>query len=200
MADPVLLIGGQGNIGQRYQAILRHLEIPFLVHDIDAERDLHEIAFEKAIICTPTPTHMEYVHLLMKMDKMFLCEKPLTMDPMDEVKPYKRGFVVCNYKFVAHNHGPVVSVFYDYYKTGNDGVLWDCCQLIYLDPDCEICTTSPIWTLAINGRPQPYRNLELSYVQMIKSFCWNNGKELWSLEDGMKMRDAVLDWMEREKK
>ena len=205
MSDPVLLIGGLGSIGLRYQAILKSINVPFIVYDYgspledspdyNGQKNIPNIQFDKAIICSPTETHINYVHQLIHLGKTFLCEKPLSkdMEDMESLPDYPAGFVVCNYKFLVKPYGMSPSIRYDYYKSGRDGLLWDCCQLIYLDPECELKNESPLWNLHVNCKEVPYRALELSYVQMIKSFIWNKGKDLWTLKDGVEMSKAVMN-------
>jgi Oxidoreductase family, NAD-binding Rossmann fold len=207
MSEPVLLLGGAGSIGTRYQAILKSIKVPYLVYDAEqedgfscnGEKNLSNISFDKAIICTPTDTHMNYVSQLIHLGKTFLCEKPLakTEDELQTKEDYPFGFVVCNYKFITKAYGMNPKLTYDYYKTGQDGLLFDCCQIIYLDPECELDNQSPLWDFTVNGHPIPYRSLELSYVQMIKSFIWNHGKECWTLRDGVAMSRAVLERMKK---
>lgn len=208
MAEPVLLIGGMGSVGLRYQAILKSLNVPYLVYDAESlegfscegKRNFEDIEFGKAMICSPTDTHLNYVRKLIHLDKTFLCEKPLTKDPEDLAyinAEYPKGFMVCNYKFITKIYGEDVNLSYNYYRSGRDGLLWDCCQLVYIDPDCELLNDSPLWDFSVNGHPIPYRALELSYVQMIKSFIWNHGKDLWSLKQGVAMSKAVMERMKK---
>lgn len=198
-----LLIGGNGSIGRRYQAILRYLNKPVLVWDQE-DVALPEQPFARAIVCSPTSTHYEYCKLLIAAKKPFLCEKPLSKfvnECEDLVRRARRdqviGRVVNNYEYVLRDV-PRGNMFFDYYNTGKDGVFWDCCQLIYMDPNVEIRTTSPRWHLNRGGRWIRYKELENSYIQMIKHFVNGKYDYMWSLQDGVDMTKAVLERMERE--
>lgn len=191
MPKPTLLIGGEGNIGRRYQAIYKSLGIPFSVWDLPnlgSELPRH---FDNYVICSPTETHLGYVRYLINLGKRFICEKPLATNPITEDLGYKNGFMVCNYLFMTRGlNAP--RIFYDYYNTGRDGMFWDACQLLYLNPKAIIRNKSPIWKLKINRRLIPYAELERSYLRMIRAFEGNRDRFLWTLEDGIKMTDTVI--------
>ena len=200
----VLLIGGLGSIGRRYQAILRAFDVEFEIYDVHNQfTPLRKLSFDKALVCTPTESHYSYCMELIHMGKPFLCEKPLSRDLYectqirDEAqKTGVVGNIVCNYKFLLeklegyHKQGQY-HFTYDYFNTGKEGTFWDCCQLVYLDPKCTIKISSPVWLLSINTGFVNYQDLELSYVFMIQQ--WLAGStDLWTLEDGVKMTEAVL--------
>ena len=202
----VLIIGSNGSIGKRYCAILKSLKVDYITYDnlqgsFESLKAQHDGDFDAAIICTPTEHHIEYVKGLISLRKVFLCEKPLSKFLVDceEVKEYKNGYVVCNYKYIADKYKPPYSIFYDYYNTGMDGILWDACQLLYLDPNCNLSISSPKWNLVINENWIRYRELEDSYVRMLKDFVKGKYENLWTLEDGYKMTQAVLMAYERTK-
>jgi len=212
----VLVVGGLGSIGRRYCAILRYLGIEYEVLDIQKMRidgsalltdnifDLNDCVFDKAIIATTTDTHFRYCKRLIEIGKPFLCEKPLSKNleeckELVELDQQKLGFIVNNYRHCL----PIPSkrISYNYFNTGSDEALWDACQLIYLDPNAEIMTSSPIWELSCNlGTEISYRSLENSYVEMIQNFILDRKIYLWTLEDGLKMTQAVLDRIQRENK
>lgn len=182
----VLLIG-HGSIGKRYESILKHLEAPYEIHDppTGQERDL--TGYTHYIIASPTETHIEY---LREIDEgpMVLCEKPVSKIK-DEIPERANTYMVSNYAYVAHKVGPFGNekrpyrITYNYYNTGRDGLYWDCCQLVYLDPKCQIETTSPRWNLNINGKWVRYRWLEESYVSMIRDFTRGVTGKLWTMLD-----------------
>jgi hypothetical protein len=198
----ILVIGGLGSIGSRYTCILKYLGHEPIVWDIRAPfsedvKDIDQFEFEKAIIATPTATHFYWCKRLIELKKPFLVEKPMSKDIKEceelvELDKNKLGRVVCNYKFLTQS-----PTLYDFYKTGTDGVIWDCCQLVYLNPNIEIRTQSPIWTLMSGFNNHSYEELEVSYIRMINDFL-DEGKHLWNLEDGLKMTQAVLTRIERD--
>lgn len=186
----ICIIGGLGSIGSRYACILKYFKIPYVIKDIHTpDINLHD--YDKFIIATPTPTHIELLNIL--QGKTILCEKPISKDPLI-IPNVKNVYTVCNYNYIVQNLSlmPPFSIEYDYYRTGKDGILWDCCQLIYLDPEAKISTQSPKWNLTINGEMISYRELEESYILMLLDFAYNRYENLWTLEDGRKMTEAVL--------
>lgn len=190
----ILLIGGLGSIGSRYRAILDYLGEKYVVWDtanIETSR-IMPVDFDAAIIATPTETHFNYCKVMEALRKPYLCEKPITKN---RGMPLINGYSVCNYKYLIE---PGQQIHYNYYKTGSDGLLWDCCQLIYLDPNAVLLTTSPRWILLADNQDITYRQLENSYVSMIRDFVKGNYKKLWTIEEGLAMTDAVLERMERD--
>lgn len=193
-----LVIGGKGSIGRRYCSILSFLKKPFKILDIQdpkGERDLEKIDFDEAIIATPTDTHFEYCEKLIALNKVFLCEKPLSKneDECMRISEYLKGYVVNNYEWAIRHIMAPWEITYDYYNTGKDGVLWDCCQLIYLDQKAKIQTKSPIYRLHVNGQPIQLTDIERSYIWMISAFLTDNRLGLWSLKTGLKMTQKVLE-------
>lgn len=192
------MVGGLGSIGSRYVAILKYLGHESIIYDTklsDPSTDWPK-DFEKAIIAAPTDAHFDFCRMMMEMGKPFLCEKPMSKSlneclELETLDKNKLGRVVCNYKFITKR-----PTLYDYFKTGSDGLYWDCSQLIYLNPEIELCTNSPIWTLEENGNNIPYQWLENSYFHMINDFLNNNGENCWTLEDGRMMTEVVLNRME----
>lgn len=191
----VLVIGGLGSIGSRYVAILKHLGHEPVIYDTQvATPPLDRIAFDKAIIATPTDTHFHWCLRMITLNKPFLCEKPLCKDTRScellKESGHPLGFVVNNYSYLCGTKQPKIK--YDYFRTGNDGLHLDCCQLIYLDPTVEIKTDSPVWKLTIDGYQISYLSLEYSYIHMISDFVVGAYQNLWTLEDGVKMTDAAV--------
>ena len=189
----ILLIGGLGSIGTRYRAILDYIGEKYVVWDTVAvdTANMPE-KFDSAIIATPTFTHPYFCKLMEGMKKPYLCEKPVTTERGETLSG---GHTVCNYKYLIE---PGQQIHYNYYKTGSDGLLWDCCQLVYLDPNAVLLKTSPRWHLMANNQLIAYRDLENSYVSMIRDFVKGNYKKLWTIEEGLAMTDAVLERMERD--
>lgn len=201
----ILVVGGLGSIGSRYVAILKYLGHEAIVYDCqnpvcdpygDPIIDLQE--FDKAIIATPTDTHYDWCKRLVAIGKPFLCEKPLSKslkecEELVTLDENKLGSIVMNYASVV-----LKPKGYDYFRTGNDGKYFDCCQLIYLNPDIDIQTTAPTWTLIDEGgAPVSYYELERSYIDMVRD--WLAGTYGYTLTDGVKMTKAVLERMERDK-
>lgn len=193
----ICLIGGKGSIGSRYGAIMRHNNIPYVVYDVDTP-NIKLDAYSKFIIATPTDTHVEYLNKL--KGATILCEKPVSKNPA-EIPSDPKMYVVNNYFYAVHHllrQKPPYFITYDYFKTGSDGLFYDCCQLIHLDPQCEIKTSSPKWNMSVNGNIVAYRTIEESYVRMICDFAKNRFQNLWGMDRAKEMTQAVIDRIERE--
>lgn len=184
------MVGGKGSIGSRYAAIMKYHKIPFVIYDVDTP-NVDLFSFDKYIIATPTETHSYFLTEL--AGARILCEKPVSKNP-NEIPKNDHIYMVNNYQYVARlmNEQPPYFISYDYYRTGKDGLYWDCCQLLYMDPEAKLSKESPKWNVEIGGRMVPYRTLEESYIRMIKDF--NDGKYgmLWDMDQAREMTEIVL--------
>lgn len=191
----ICLIGGKGGIGSRYSAIMKYLQIPYVIADMDTP-EINIVDYDKFIVATPTETH---VHFLKELEgRTILCEKPVSKNPT-EIPMMKHAFVVNNWEYVVRlmNIDEPLMIEYDYYRSGKDGLYWDCCQLLYLDPQAKLSQQSPKWNVKINGKFVPYRTLEESYIRMIKDFSQDRFNYLWTLEQGKEMSEVVCERMAR---
>lgn len=200
----ILLIGGMGSIGQRYQCVLSFLGHKFHVYDnADPESTKVNLKnFDRWIIASPTDTHYEWCMKAIENKATFLCEKPLSKDLKECIdirtaadKERAKGFVVNNYYMIMKrfDNDKSINIKYDFYHSGKDGLEWDCCQLIYRDPIAIIDNRSPVWSLSINWQEIQYREVELSYIKMIDAFLRDNHHWLWDLQQGVAMTKAVLE-------
>lgn len=174
-------------MGQRYCSILNFLKKEFSVLDIDnlEYRDDLIAKAEKFIIATPTDTHYYWCKLLSEENKPVLCEKPLTKnieDLEDILESYtpENLFMVNNYHYLIRDNLKMgLNTEWNFYKSGNDGFAWDCIQMfmeskgkVYLKRD------SPLWRCFINGKEINYKDIDKSYIFMLKDFCENNSKKM----------------------
>ena len=205
----VALIGGAGSIGTRYHCILDKLGVDVVVHDPPAGIHGNLTNCDKWIICTPTDTHYNWCLQAISAGVTFLCEKPMSKSLVETEaivdKAYVRGvegFVVCNYNMCSVTMKGR-EIYFNYFRTGKDGLCWDCCQLLYLGNQVMLKTDSFVWTLIVDGVWQvDYRDLEMSYGKMLASFCGVAGQHpsaLWDLEDGHEMTRTVLQVIEKVK-
>src|SRR5580765_2002118 len=191
----VLVCGGLGSIGSRYAAILKYLDHEPVIFDTKINSEMPE-DWERAIIATPSYSHYDVCKKMIDIGKPFLCEKPLSKDvkqceELVSLDKKQIGFVVNNYKFITRKF-PKPRIKYNFYKTGHDGLEWDCSQLIYIDPECQLKTISPIWSFTIGLDSIFYSELENSYLKMIRSFLEGHTELLWNLQNGLEMTKAVL--------
>lgn len=206
----ILLIGGCGSIGRRYAAILKYMGKDFAIHDpalnTDFEKQLK--GCDKALICSPTPTHHEWAVACNERQIPFLIEKPYSFR-LYEAQWMRQeqkvpAHLVCNYKFAlnstAHEHFTPLAL--DYYNQGKDPTMaWNCCQLVYLNPDITLNDNSPVWNLKVKNRRTesllPYRQVEIGYIEMLDNWLNNDGRDLWTMDDAVKMILAVYRYEER---
>lgn len=200
----ILIVGGNGSIGRRYQTILKYLEIPFKVCEIGDQ--ISDFKFDKAIIASPTNMHIEHIGILSRFGVPILCEKPVSKDPAwaDYFSGSNNIFVVNNYAYLLNNEkfkGPLSTIFYDFYNTGKDGMVWDCCQLVHLASTYSarifLNKTSPIWTLNLNGWDVEYKYIEWSYIEMIQDFVRDRHINLWSIARGFEMTKECYELSRR---
>lgn len=203
-----MLLGNKGSIGRRYEAILKNDGIPYLGVDDPNGVKLEHFNFDRLIIATPTRTHLDYCTQAIRLKKPFLCEKPLaeTVQEAKEIAQMAQntgvdGFVVCNWKVmierIMKNIYAPYRITYDHFHSGNEAMRWNMAQVIYLDPFAAIYNKSPRWNVQVNSIRVKYRQIEHSYVLMIRDFANSHTEGLWSLEDGVKMVERCLEWDKR---
>lgn len=186
----ILIIGANGSMGRRYQAILRYFKKPFVC--VDADSTLERITklaalCEGIIIATPTDTHFNYLVNLQSLDKNILCEKPLTKN-RDELEYIKSGLSGTKLKMVMQyktlDTGLEGPSSYNYYNTGKDGLYWDCIQIIGLARgDVKIKGDSPTWQCTLNGQELNLSQMDLAYVEMLKDWFANPKDDMSRLFD-----------------
>jgi hypothetical protein len=153
------------------------------------------------------------------MNFSFMVEKPAGINPIEvegliaKVKQYEeranpvRAHVVCNYKFLLEAvqrqqriRGHFIS--YDYFHSGSDKVEFNCCQLIYLNPNIDIRNNSPIWTLRFQSENKKksilvdHYLLEESYISMIRDWL-GGGTNCWDLHNALSMQQRISEYTER---
>lgn len=184
----ILLVGGDGNMGKRYRTVLDFLGKKWKSTDIntpmEVTADLARAA-DGIIICTPTEEHTTYIHLFHDMGVPILCEKPISKD-MEDLKQClascgKAGTVldmVFQYKHLAISQRPGPTS-YNYFRHGNDGLYWDCIQVIGLAQDAvRLKEDSPIWQCKINGHVLDLAEMDGAYVSFIRRWLKLPGQKL----------------------
>jgi hypothetical protein len=189
----ILIVGGLGNMGLRYAAILKHLARDFTVVDKKhTAKEIRSAAIDSTgvIIATPTKTHCPMIRLLSDINKPILCEKPLSKD-IGELKLTLAQCVtdktnltmVMQYKMLLSNHhNSAAPSSYNYFKHGADGLIWDCTQIIGLAKGpVEIKEDSPFWHCKINGKTLDIGEMDWAYIQFIKNWLQYPGDNLHDL-------------------
>jgi hypothetical protein len=194
------IIGGLGNMGRRYAAILASEGMPYTIIDKgDSLPRIHDGATH-FIIATPTDTHGRILRMVAEKYKEpvnILVEKPVVKlgGTLRGLRPVERAldaghnvYMVNQYAYYSHGitegKGPT---WYDYYNSGPDGLAWDCIQLIHLAKGGIgfLAQNSPVWNCGINGRSLNRELIDLCYVKMIKDFLSNGAAygRLWGWDD-----------------
>jgi hypothetical protein len=195
----VLLVGGCGKIGTRYQAVLKYLKVPYHIFDPNfGHNNTHAGEFDHAIIATPTGTHIGYCDEFGRLGIPFLCEKPVSKD-LESIKPLIKynGYVVNNYAFSFGEFATdSCKIRWNYFNHGSDDLETDCCQLLMLDRHAVLLDNSPVWDCWNGDSRLSYGDLEYGYVEMIENFLGSK-KLLWDMQDGYDMTLRILERKEK---
>ena len=197
----ILILGDKGSMGVRYRAILSHLGVPHDGLDVDAppsiRRDLIETA-GRYIIATPTETHESILEDLITRGKPILCEKPILTDTdkLRDVLKRSEAFrtpirVMMQYErlYNPKSEGPS---YYNYFRHGRDGLVWDCFQIIALsNGDVALGEDSPVWDCVLNGEQLSIDDMDNAYVEYVQSWLEHPGQ---SAETIWKWHKKVSDF------
>lgn len=134
----------------------------------------------------------------MWLKKPVLCEKPICKDP-DELlalmaecrKAGTRLQMVSQYDYLVDrkSHGPS---HWDYYKSGGDGLAWDCIQIIgHAKERPSLKNMSPIWSCMINGKPLQIEQMDFAYIWMIRDWL---DKPRDDIDRILESHKAVAKW------
>lgn len=202
----ILILGHLGNMGVRYSKILDHLGADWKGLDSRLAPLTNETITDAAltsdgvIVATPTAFHVDNLENLADAGVPVLCEKPITKH-LSELKTLLLKFqelhtplsMVLQYKELL-NDVAVGPSSYDYFKTGQDGLAWDCIQIIGLAKgSVEIKNESPIWTCTINGQRLSLEDMDQAYVWNVKR--WLSGQHQ-SLKEIYEIHERVHGYIE----
>ena len=170
----IAILGSDGSMGKRYQAILRHINIDAALFEAtNWGQIVTTVGIDGIIIASPTDCHLENLREIARLNIPILCEKPIVQDQRDlnEILEMDLNITMVNqYAFIDGIDGEGVS-YYDYYNTGKDGLEWDCINIIGLAKgDVFINDKSPIWNCQINGKKLTLEDVYAGYIKMIHSW------------------------------
>ena len=178
----ILLVGSEGSMGTRYKRILDYLGRSYKCYDTKLSTPLEEAAMgcDRAIIATPTRLHAESILDILSVmpSKPILCEKPIDKDLkvlkdiLQKCKDAKTDLrMVFQYKRIYNNDGLIGPSHYNYFRHGDDGLAWDCIQIIGLAKGTvNLEETSPVWSCAINGQKLQIQNMDWAYIEYIRDW------------------------------
>jgi len=199
MAASVLVVGFNGNMGQRYTACLNYLGIQNVGVDIGFDKP-SSASYDRILIATPTDTHLALIEEYAKEGKPILCEKPIVktaedLERLKEVFDYNdQIFMVNQYAYsmlCIHDFNQPTE--YDYFKHGDDGMLWDCIQIIALAEDqITLKESSPVWRCIVNGVHYHQDRMDEYYIAMCCDFA-GDMSDLWGQEMIILAHEKVLE-------
>lgn len=191
----VYIVGLRGNMGQRYKAILEHLGVDVYGHDVEFSLKEQIDHVDGFIVASPTHTHIQEIRNLYQYEKPILSEKPITKKPeeLSYLAPKTHLLTLVNqYKYLT-SPSDEGDTYYDYFKTGSDGLYWDCINVIGLSKRVPafIKNRSPFWLCSINGRRLNLSDMDAAYVNMMKD--WLSGAPS-NFQYALEAHRKVLEW------
>lgn len=181
-------------MGTRYQAILKYLDQDYMLADKETKSgDIYAMASKAKgiIIATPTMLHRNCLEVFSEFNVPILCEKPLSKS-LDDLIFIRDQLVRANkmnltmtmqYELMTYP-GSRGDSWYDYFRHGNDGMAWDCLQIIGLAKGkIELRESSPMWDCGINGQRLDLSDMDRAYVRFVKRWLGAPGDDINRLFD-----------------
>lgn len=205
----VYIIGANGNMGSRYSAILKYLghevwgiDMPYIYLEGGLLTRMDCKESDAVIVATPTRTHLDILEMLEGVEKPILCEKPFIDD--EKHLPRLRHFLsntklkismVSQYDWLSKDYQEDgYPTCYDYFKTGKDGLPWDCINIIWNARDKIILEDkNPIWFCKINGHALNLRDMDVAYCMMIEQ--WLKDPYVDKRDEILKRHQKVVDYL-----
>ena len=194
-------------MGKRYQAILKHLDKKFTCADLHTKfEQTIEMAktSQGVIIASPTPSHFNYLDSFSTLKIPVLCEKPLSKS-YEELVTIKEELVkvrkmnltmTMQYKMLDHKDTTGLS-FYDYFRHGNDGLAWDCLQILGLARGpVQLKEDSPVWRCILNGRVLSLSDMDKAYVGFVRQWLTSPGDKI---EELFEIHLKVMEYIDGKK-
>lgn len=176
----ILIIGANGSMGQRYQAIMHYLNRPYVCVDKDhAPKTVldHVRNSEGVIIATPTDTHAEYIRKVLPYKKPILCEKPVTKNVeelkelLQEIRESGTDFRMMYQYRLLNDPNRIGITRYNYFRHGSDGLYWDCLQIIGLArSEVTLGEDSPVWRCMLNGKALSLAHMDAAYIGYVQTW------------------------------
>lgn len=170
----IFISGIKGNMGSRYARILQKLKVNVYGSD-DNSSFMEQASFCKRkgidgiIIATPTATHLDAINIFGNFcNAPMLVEKPIAKAKI--VSPRFHVTMVNQYDYLVREDSVGLSS-YNYFKTGGDGLLWDCINIIGMArSSVKINNNSPIWRCMINGQRLHIQDMDRAYIHMLRDW------------------------------
>jgi hypothetical protein len=178
----VCVIGANGNMGKRYAMILeQYCDCEVLRIDVDSPLIYEEfVTCDGFIIATPTEQHASDIVKYAGWKKPILCEKPITksISKLHLVLGLNNDDISMINQYAFLDHGGEGHTEYNYFKTGSDGLMWDCINIIGLARSSySIKNDSVVWKCVLNGDTVNIGDMDQAYIDNIKAWVsgsWRN--------------------------
>jgi hypothetical protein len=182
LAKPVIVTGYEGNMGRRYTTILDYLGIPwygieygYRVWDGVKKEQISELPcavdYHSIIIATPTGSHLADIKKYKHLNIPMLCEKPVCMNLDDIAFIKETGVTIKMINQYEQLTGVSGESSYNYYKSGGDGLEWDCINIIGLSTTPPVLlNSSPVWSCTLNDKKLSIADMDQAYIDMIKEW------------------------------
>lgn len=161
-------------MGQRYAAILNYMNIPWV--GVDRGDVLKWKDVNRILIATPTENHYQYLKYYRAHQIPILCEKPISKDENELLSILsfdQKLYMVNQYRYLVKS-GSTGATYYDYFKSGTDGLAWDCINILGLaQGDVSLANESPYWKCKINGESLRISTMDKAYINMVKDFVYS---------------------------
>lgn len=189
----VLLVGANGSMGQRYQAILKFLDVDCVPMDKQHDEIALKYQAGKAdaiILATPTGTHCKFIEKFAQFNVPILCEKPLSKNKDELIDILHLASInnlplsmMLQYEILDDAYGEGLS-YYNFFRHGSDGLYWDCLQIIGLARgEVLIHENSPVWTCRLNGKSISLSDMDLAYVKFVENWMRSPYQDLGKIKD-----------------
>jgi hypothetical protein len=193
MLSKIYLIGANGNMGQRYQAVMKSLRIPYKTCDVNHDEGID--GCDGVLIATPTYTHEGLIDRY--LDKYpVLVEKPIWQLPYNfytrfeytndlwrakDFRDYSKLRMINQYEALVDDAPRTEQkevTYYNYFRHGSDGLVWDTINIYGnmadFDRDSlELREDSPVWTCIIDGRKLNIADMDNAYIREIYDWVRN---------------------------
>lgn len=200
----IFIFGNKGNMGRRYASILKYLG--YAAYGIDknetySSKNIKD--YDGYIIATDTASHLSILDFFIDCNKPVLCEKPIVTGDMIKLQHFIKQAeaskmqlsMVSQYDFLEDPTSGDGDTSYDFYRSGNDGIAWDCINLIWHARGKIILKNeSPIWECQINGMNIDPRDIDYSYLEMIRWWLIHDYEPQY--ERIIKSHQKVMDYID----
>lgn len=193
----VFISGVSGNMGSRYALICKKLGLK--VYGADMVSFTEQSSFcngndiDGIIVATPTHTHVDAINIFGNQTKLpILVEKPIRCGRLKTMPDFPIT-MVNQYAYLA-DPSSVGLTYYNYFKTGGDGLLWDCINIVGLaKSEVSIKKDSVFWRCMINGKRLQIRDMDRAYIEMVKD--WTEDPFKGNREYFQKAHDKVVSML-----